>query len=333
MQTNWLFPGVCVRLASSDAEQVRRIRGLWQDLFPCKEILPEEIPIQLDGALTSWDLDSSPNGTFLPVGAQMVSELPSLRIFRLGSAFFLQSESALLRIQHSRVSGFVGPRFWAMPLSWRRELFFTAMLMLVRSQGLYGLHGSALQSLETQVLLVGDSGSGKTTASMALRRSGWSHVTDDVIVLRDRAKGVEALPFRRGISVTQFTKSRFSDMLARESGTWSALTEGKWLWTPDSPSGAEAIRGGEPRLLLFTEAASDGATRLIAINQTTAMTELIRQSAGIVVDGPSATTQLACLSRLARQATPYRLMTGPDLVDDASVLQRLVTEALGARVP
>lgn len=333
MQMNWLFPGVFVRLASPDGEQVRRIRGLWQDLFPCEEVLPEGAAGHQGRAQAFWELDSSPNGTLVPEDAPTVSELPSLKIFRLGSVFFLQSESALLRIQHSRVSGFVGPRFWAMPLSWRRELFFTAMLMLVRSQGLYGLHGSALQRSESRVLLIGDSGSGKTTASMALQRAGWVHLTDDVIVLRDTPHAVEAMPFRRGISMTSFTKSRFSDLFARESGTWSVLTEDKWLWTPDSPSGAGVLQGGEPRLMLFTEAGHERATRLVPIDQTSSMTELIRQSAGIVVDGSSATAQLACLSRLSKRAAAYRLITRPDLVDDPSVLPRLVTKALGAKTP
>lgn len=329
MRTTWLLPGFRVCLACADQEQARQIGSLWQHLFPCKEIA-DEVPGRVS---LTWTLRARKGHESVPPEATVVSELPGLRIFRLGSAFFLQSESALLRVQDRSVSGFVGSGFWATPLRWRRELFFTAMLMLARSQGLYGLHGSALQSPESHILLVGDSGSGKTTASMALRRAGWAHLTDDVIVLRDKPHAVEALPFRRGVSVTQFTKSRFSEMFAHESGTWEPLTEDKSLWTPDSPLGADTIRGGEPGLLLFTEAATDGATRLIPIDQTSAMTELIRQSAGIVLDGLSAKIQLACLSRLAKQAAPYRLITRPDLVDDPFTLPRLVTKAMGAGVP
>lgn len=48
-----------------------------------------------------------------------------------------------------------------------------SLLWLLRNHGLYALHANALVKDKVGILLVGHTGSGKTTAALSLIRQGW----------------------------------------------------------------------------------------------------------------------------------------------------------------
>jgi hypothetical protein len=55
------------------------------------------------------------------------------------------------------------------------------------------LHAAVLEKSNSQVMLLGDSGNGKSTLSLALQKLGWELVTDDVAVLQKHSSGWRVL--------------------------------------------------------------------------------------------------------------------------------------------
>ncbi|MDQ1486107.1 MAG: HPr Serine kinase C-terminal domain [Actinomycetota bacterium] len=62
-------------------------------------------------------------------------------------------------------------------------------------------HGAAVGRGGDAVLLLGSSGSGKSTSAYLASRGGWSLLADDLVVVRRTASGVEAVGVHRAIAV------------------------------------------------------------------------------------------------------------------------------------
>lgn len=76
-------------------------------------------------------------------------------------------------------------------------LFVLARLFLER--GRFVVHGAAVRQHETGLLIVGDSGTGKSTLTFAAGRAGWHMLADDMVVIdpaggRPTARGIPRTP-------------------------------------------------------------------------------------------------------------------------------------------
>ena len=85
-----------------------------------------------------------------------------------------------------------------------REFRYVAMIALTHvlaSRGRHVLHGGAVVCDDRALLVLGGSGTGKSTLVLAALRSGWSALTDDLVAVQRRDGTVVALGLPRPISV------------------------------------------------------------------------------------------------------------------------------------
>ena len=77
----------------------------------------------------------------------------------------------------------------------------------LRRAGLYQFHAGCVVSKKDggAILLVGDSGCGKSTLTATLLLNGWRFVSDDNLLLRESAAGIEAWALRRYFTFDQAT--------------------------------------------------------------------------------------------------------------------------------
>jgi len=87
-------------------------------------------------------------------------------------------------------------------LSFREFFLLTPLLFLMHRFGYFELHAAGCAYQGSGYLLLGTSGSGKTTATLSLIASGWNYLSDDAMfVSTDPKGGIAARPLRRCFSL------------------------------------------------------------------------------------------------------------------------------------
>ncbi len=305
-----------------------RIDGLWQSVFAFERA---DSATRSDGLRLCFS--SRGDAIAAPADGKTVFESHSLRVLKTCGGFFLSCHDSALDLSVSKGCGVgvLGEEFWASPLHDQREFFLLGLLILLRGQGLYGLHANAVKRDGMGLVIVGDSGAGKTTLTLALIREGWGYLSDDAIVLRSCGEQVEALAFRRGFAVTDRTASFFPE-LASPQVVYRPVRDGKRLADVSSLFPDSFSYSCVPSAVVFPRIAPTrrGESKLTPIEKTGAMARLIVQSPGIATDKELVSRQMATLSLLVEQAQCYELLVGSDVYErPREVSDLLLTAALG----
>ena len=315
--------GVAVGVEAVESGLIERLSSTWKQLFAVGPVAPHGPPrIYLE---FTADLREEAVAC-----RERVFASDELEVWTTDRGYHLRTGKSRLEIdlERERAAGMLDRGFWSSPLAVRREFFLLAFLMLFRRQGMFGVHANAVASAENACLIVGPSGSGKTTLTLSLVRRGWNYLSDDAMMLRAVSKGVEALAFRRGFSLTRQTAERFPELGAAFDHALE-LSDGKRFVVLDEVYRNRSAERCAPRLILFPRIGSYGSRQTLPLDVTVAMTRLIQQSPGIMTDKPRAAEQLATLKLLLQQARAVELVLGSDLYEDPAGAPQLVERLLG----
>ncbi len=205
-------------------------------------------------------------------------------------------------------------KIWFDPQAAGLEMIIAyALPSALRRRGFYELHAAGLIAPSTNhgVLLIGDSGSGKSTLATRLASSGWSYLTDDLVLLQQAAKAVTAWGLRRVFALTDETlQACFATQSHQTSGDKAA----KQYLDPQNLFVTNAAASCQPQTLFFTELTHQSQTRIEAISSSAAMMGLLRQSSWLCYDPVVAHHHTQILTQLAHQGRAFRLYAGRDLL-------------------
>jgi hypothetical protein len=190
---------------------------------------------------------------------------------------------------------------WADPGSvWRavhhclRPLWFLAL----GRHGLYQLHASCVSVMGRGVLIVGATGTGKSTLAARFARAGARPLSDDTALIENRRElrihGLGDGPrlHREGLAIVGAHASVFD-----EDGK-ASLVEYR---TPP----ATAV----PRLVVFAAPSPTGTTAAYPVDAVEAMTRLLR-SAGLTLDPETDGVRMQVLARLAEETSSFAFDRG-----------------------
>lgn len=189
-----------------------------------------------------------------------------------------------------------------------------ALALALRLFGRFHLHAAAVVHPKGHsMLLVGSSGSGKTTATIALLEAGFCYLSDDALILAARPD-IQISAFPRHFHVgprTAATFPRLQPIMQEAPGYRDKRSLDPRIAFP----GQAKPFCTAPRLVLYPTIDPAEVTTIEPISKAEGLGHLITSSAGLVIDGAAQKPEhLALLSRLANEASHYALHLGSDLL-------------------
>lgn len=164
-------------------------------------------------------------------------------------------------------------------------------------------------------LFVGTSGSGKTTLTLRLTEAGWLYLSDDMVVLRETSKTLEAEGLRRLFAVADTSVVGSSrEKLNAALGVPVASDPSKRRLEPELVFPQSRAVSCRPDALFFPRVEATEETTVKEISSREAMQELLRHCPWATYDTYSAPNYLRVLARLANQCRAYELAAGRDLL-------------------
>jgi len=198
-----------------------------------------------------------------------------------------------------------------------RTFLLVTLLFVLRRLGWYHVHGAAVTDPGgLGWMLIGNSGTGKSTTAALLASRGWRVSTDDIGFLIDREGLVEVVGYRSPVAL----REGGLDYLGREGGLDLARRRKQGFW-PEELGGEWASRV-VPRYLLFSHLGDRTEGTLLA--PVEAVSELVKWSMWILFEPLHAQEHLDLLARLVAQSRCYDVTLGPDLFRDPTLLQAIV---------
>ncbi len=200
-------------------------------------------------------------------------------------------------------------------------MFTIPFIELAKRRGLYSVHAACLSAGGRGVLIPGVSGSGKSTLAVGLLWTGFDFLEDDMAFLSPRPNAVRALGFPDEIDLTENTVRMFPELafLAKQP---VAVGWPKRQLRPEDVYGVEPQTECTPALIVFPTISKEGRSALTPMDRGAALLELAPNV--LLTEPSSCQAHLDALARLTRQCECYRLETGQDFEEVATLLRGLL---------
>lgn len=200
--------------------------------------------------------------------------------------------------------------------------FHFVLSELLKRQGLYTIHATALEKNGRGVLIPGYSGRGKTTACISLLRSGYRCLSDDHPFLKIANGSLEVLAFPEKVDVTENSLKFFPELCDESHGKLYQGLMKRYFHIEDFFPGGTA-RACDPRLLVFPHVVNSPTSHVERVSKRQALEEILPHGL-LVYDKTIAKKEFQAWSHLIQKVDSYRLYFGRDVLD----LPRLIDPLL-----
>ena len=284
-------------------------------------------PLVLTVRLSQGPLDVPPRGRDLFRGE-------GLHGMAVGEDAFVSDGVSLLRLQvsHGRGDAYLAPGFRHQPRTLQHRFWAFGLLTLLRRRACYGLHAAGVVTpTGLSLLLVGPSGSGKSSLALGLLRHGWRYLSDDAVLLRTQPQGIEALAFRKPFSIDAAAEADDVGLPLGPEAPCASSGRPKRRVDVRAAYPGQYLPACIPHVLLFPRIVSSPHSVVRPLTRATALGLLLAQSGPELFDRAAMPHHLDVLRRLVRQATPYEVCAGRNLHRNPTPLLALLADAEGTR--
>jgi len=199
-----------------------------------------------------------------------------------------------------------------------------ALTELLKRQGLYTIHATALEKNGYGFLIPGQSGQGKTTCCISLMRSGYRFLADDHPFVREYDGQLEILAFPEKIDVTDASICFFPELQQAYGYIHQGLIK-RYFYVDDLFPDATLDRC-KASFLLLPHIMEGPRSYLEPVSKREAFEELLPQGL-LVFDKEIARRQFYTLARLVEQVACYRLYSGENVCELPQVIAPLLETA------
>ncbi len=265
----------------------------------------------------------------LPLPSPTERDAFGLRVADHGRMTDVRDDTAVFRTDPEAGAGelALGPGFSGRQAIHRHNVFLMGLFPLLLGRGYCDLHAAGLNWQGHGLLLVGDAGCGKSTATLALVAAGARYASDDALLLHTGAQGIRAVGFRHKVAIDPAHGERWPELTTH----WEAPQtpgESKRFVDLDRVDPGCRISWLRPDVLLFCRIVPQDTSRVKAIAPAAALVRLLPQSASLAFNRRSVKAQLDTLRALVDQTVPYELYAGRDLLRRPDRLAELLADLL-----
>jgi hypothetical protein len=218
------------------------------------------------------------------------------------------------------VEGTVDEHTWALS----HPLLTIPLIEKLKRRGLFSLHAAGLALGGKGLIVPGSSGSGKSTLALALARAGFDFLGDDMLFVVRAERGLQVLGFPEAFDLTDDTVRLFPEL--------AGLLESPKLpgWPKhqlrvEDRFGAEISWRCRPVALVFPRVAGRTHSALARIERDEALLELLPNV--LLTESASSQQHLDALAQLTTECACYRLETGTDFAEVATLLRGVLERA------
>lgn len=245
-----------------------------------------------------------------------------VQAYRRGDRFLLWDRASRVHLDGARVEGEIAPPDHEVTPGSTGAMIEIALALALRPARLFHMHaaGLALPS-GASALVVGGSGAGKTTTTLALLEAGARYLGDDALFLAKRhaGEGVRAAAFPRAFHLAPATLSAFPRL-----GRLAGAVGGRRDKRPLDPRAAfpgrrlDALPLDPGRVVaLFPTVTGEASTEIVPMPRAEAFGLFLASSAALVIEGLAGRDEnLAVLSALLAASRCFELRLGRDALAD-----------------
>ena len=191
-----------------------------------------------------------------------------------------------------------------------RPLLTLTLMELLKRRSLFPVHAAAACSGDEAVLFAAESGSGKSTAALALLLAGWRLLGDDLLFLREEGAELRVLAFPDEIDASPETIARFPELAPPDRWPTLAGYPKRQLQAQHLRENAVALEA-TPRLVLVPYLADRSGHALEPLSPHELLHQLVPNV--LLTEPAFAQRHLDLLARLGRTTPAFRLAFGRDV--------------------
>jgi hypothetical protein len=278
-----------------------------------------------------------PRERLIPPPAELVSQTGVVSLWRepvedrsgAGERFYFDLGVAAFRVepQASRATGLVSPPALDHPHILANTYTLFALLLLLRTRGLYHLHAAALVSPDDRLWLIcGAPRSGKTTLTAALGIAGWRPVSDDSLLITSAAGSARLVALKKYFHLGDELLERWPELdgIERHHQYLDRTCAGglEFFGSVDLAD----TRFGKIDAVVLPEITNEEQSRLDPIPPSAALLRLAEQSMFFQLWRDHTRNQWELIGGLTGEASCYRLLAGTDILNDPHCAARLLQE-------
>ncbi len=250
-----------------------------------------------------------------------------------GEIFYFDLSVAAFRVdpQLGHATGLISPQALECPHILANTYTLFALLLLLRSRGLYHLHAAAVVSPDDKLWLIcGSQGSGKTTLATALGIAGWRPVSDDSLLISSRGGSPRLSSLKKYFHIGDELLKRWRELDEIErhyQGLNRAGAGGlEFFGTTDlADSSFERIDH-----VVLPEITGEEEGRVEPVSRSEALLRLAEQSMFFQLWREHTENQWKLIGRLAGEASCHRLLAGRDILGAPLRAAQLLERAASA---
>jgi hypothetical protein len=290
-------------------------------------------PISLDATLRCDDIGARDVARDLASAANVRFQFVS-GVESAGGARYATADGSVVSVSHQsgELTLHLNRQVFSAPYSTWADLFAAPLAAAWRHHGYYPLHAAAVSADDAALLIVGSSGSGKTTMSLALVESGGTWRADDKVLLHADSGSILAASLYSNTNLAPATIAAHESLAFALDRPSINETNAKRPCSLSEVAAAVDLSPFRPTALIFPRQVPRRESRLRRLTDIEAVIHLSAQSP-MSGERTRMGLQHRLLVEMARQLPAWEVEAGSDVLDRRDAFVARIREALSQPLP